>query len=724
MPSPRSLAVACSLAFALACQPRGSAVQPGGEKPAGGGTTGGGGDYAPLAPVTRAAEVLPASTLVVLDVAGPTRLAEIVGRDALVAKFPAEYKEIATDMQREIGRDLLDPKQLSAIGVDAGGRMGLALLGIEPFAGAAWFTLSDAAKFRAFAFDVIAKKGDQPKSMPLGGAEIVTLREGREWLVIRAPLAFIVVRDSGESRDDPALAIASADPNRALANDKDFRRAAGRLAPADAMVFVDGGELWRTVEEQIAAKEAARSEPTSNWAREEAAAARSRGEKPERIAELEAQAKDIDESQKRWERREQAQRELVKKLFGGVGTGVWSFSAKPGGIVGDGRIELGADALALKILRNHSGPQALPRALDDRPLWMMTGAIEVEQAIGFLDLAMQTEGMSWQEAVAEAKRETGIDLDGELRPLFTGDMGLAITMDGDLSAGDPDKALQKIGFGAEVKLTDPAKAQAVLDKLGTKALAEMKKKKRAKDSDDPILRKDGKGWVLDFPKWRKVSVAVTGDRLVASTDPGLGKRIASGDTGKGAKLAPSAAMVAAGWEQAAFGAMVDLELSMWMMMGRSMAFDTATMIESPEDAKVPKSKAWKAKQKQIDAATAKIRKAEAKRNADQLARFRAVTQPWGAIAGNLQEDGNAIIGTGGLFVRSKGGVAGALMESLTAVKALTESERSDDTLMKLFEERTKLEQEQREIRARDIAKKRGTGSAAVPAVPVEAPPPR
>ncbi|HWB76706.1 MAG TPA: hypothetical protein VG755_17190, partial [Nannocystaceae bacterium] len=101
-------------------------MQPGGDKPARGGTVGGGGDYAPLAPITRAADVLPASTLAMLDVAGPARLADIIGRAALVAKFQPEYQKMAAEITREIGHDVLDPKQLAAIGVDANGRMGAA----------------------------------------------------------------------------------------------------------------------------------------------------------------------------------------------------------------------------------------------------------------------------------------------------------------------------------------------------------------------------------------------------------------------------------------------------------------------------------------------------------------------------------------------------------------------------------------------------------------------
>ncbi|MBC8074018.1 MAG: hypothetical protein IAG13_37205, partial [Deltaproteobacteria bacterium] len=679
-----------------------------------------GGNYAPLAPVKRAAEVLPASTLAMLEVAGAQRLAEIVGREALVAKFSAEYKEMSTEVTRELGHDILDPKQLGAIGVDANGRMGVALTGIEPFGFAAWVTLSDAAKFRAMVFELMRKTGSDGKVMPLGGAEVLEISEGKTWIVLRDPLAFIVVRDGGDAKgNEPALAIASADPNRALGNDKDFRRATGGLAPADAMAYIDGAALWGEVELQLAEQDGTAD---NNWARDELAAARSRGEKPERIAELEAQAKEVDASNKTWSQRRKAERELTKRFFGGAGTGVWSFSAKPGGLVGDGRIELSETAIVRKILRNQTAAPALPKALDGRPLWMVTGAFDPDQLIAFVDLAMQTEGASWKEAGALLKGQTGIDLDAELRPLVTGGLGFAVTLDGDLR-GALEHVADKLGVGVDIEVTDGAKAQAVLDKLGSSAVAAMKKKGKL-GKDEPRVQRDGKRWVVEVPKWRKLVVSVAGSHLVVSTDAALAKRIDAGGTGSATKLGQSSAMAAASWERAAFGTLLDFELSTWMFGMRTSSRFGGAFAETSEDAVVPKSKAFKAKQKQIAAVDAKLSKVEAKRNDEQLAKMGAVSHPWGSLAGSVVEDGNALVLTGGLFVRAEGGVAGALMESLTAVKSLTESTgKPDQELGKLFEQRGKLEDELRKIRVQDVAKYRAKhpgGTAVVPPLPAEA----
>ncbi len=76
-----------------------------------------------------------------------------------------------------------------------------------------------------------------------------------------------------------------------------------------------------------------------------------------------------------------------------------------------------------------------------------------------------------------------------------------------------------------------------------------------------------------------------------------------------------------------------------------------------------------------------------------------------------------MLARGGLFVRSKGGIAGALMESLLAIKALDERRQSED-FSRAFDELNRKESELSEIRRKDIdawrAKHPGKGGVAVP----------
>jgi hypothetical protein len=685
-----------ALLLTMSCKPAAGPVAPDGGGTTGGGAGVGGGDLmAPLAPVTRAAELLPANTMMLMDVAGPTRIAEIVGRDALVKQFPKEYRDMARELTRDAGVDLLDPAELTGIGVDVKGRMGVAVIGVQPFTVALYWSVSDAGRFRQFAVEMLRRQQKEVISVPMSGAELLRLDGMRTAMVLRGPLAMIVVRDGPEAQDDLALKIATADPNLSLANDRAFRKATGALAPADWTTYLDAGAMWSRVR---AADEKPPEAP--NWAREELKTARANGATPERIAELEQQAKDIDASEKQWADRRRAERDLVEKVVGESGHMVWTISSKPGGLVGEGQLELGAEGLVMKVLRNHAGTPVLPKALSGRPIAMFTGAMDVPELIGLADLFLRTEGTSWAELGADVKKNLEVDVDAELKPLLTGTGGAAVTLDGKLSSLGSDVAKQ-IGMAIDLELADAAKARALLDRVGKRMIAEIRRQK----STDVAVKRDAKSgaWVVSITKWRNVYVQVAGDHLVVSSDPDLAKRITSGAPGGAAGQTPSAALAAASLPGAAFGGLLDMELLMLVTMGRaSFESSVSVMAEDSESEKVPKSKAYKAKLREVERARADLKKARDAQSEKEATAMASAFSPWGAIGGNVTEQTQGLLARGGLFVRSKGGIAGALLESLTAVKAMSER-NSSDALMREFDRVQQLEAQLAEIRAADVA---------------------
>lgn len=691
----RSTALLGALLLTMSCKPGAGPVAPDGGATTDGGGAGGGDLMAPLAPVTRAAELLPGNTMMLMDVAGPTRIAEILGRDALVERFPKEYGEIVREMTKEAGVDLLDPKELAGIGVDVKGRMGVAVIGVEPFTVALYWSVSDAGRFRQFAVEMLRRQQKEVISVPMSGAELLRLDGMRAGLVLRGPLAMVVLRDGPEAKDDLALKIATADPNLSLANDRAFRKATGALAPADWMTYLDAGAMWSRV------RAAEEKEPESgNWAREELKTAKANGATAERIAELEQQARDIEASEKQWAARRKAERDLVEKVVGESGHMVWTISSKPGGLVGEGQLELGAEGMVMKVLRNHPGTPTLPKALSGRPIAMFTGAMDVAELVGLADLFLRTEGTSWAELGAEVKKDFELDVDAELKPLLTGTGGAAVTLDGKLTSLGPDLAKQ-IGMSIDVELADAAKATALLDRVGKRMIAEIRRRK----ATDVAVKRDAKSgaWVVSVAKWRNVYVQVAGHRLVVSTDPALAKRITSGAAGDAAGQTPSAALAAASLPDAAFGGLLDMEMLMLVTMGRS-GFDGpfSAVAEDSESAKVPKSKAYKAKQRELDRAMADLKKARAAEAEKESAAMASAFTPWGAIGGNVTEQPAGLLARGGLFVRSKGGIAGALLESLTAVKAMSER-KANDGLGAEFDRVQRLQGELDTIRAADVA---------------------
>ncbi len=680
--------VPIALSLTLGCKPdRGPVAPDGGGTNAG---VGGGDAMTPLAPIKRAVDILPPDTLMVMDVAGPTRLAEIVGRDALVKQFPKEYGDLVREMSREAGADLLDPKELTRLGVDTGGRMGVAIIGVQPFVLGFYWTVSDAARFRQYVVDQLARQNKAVVSVPMSGAELLRIDGTRAAIVLRGPVAMFVIQDGGESKGDPALRIATADPNLALGNDKHYRKATGALAPADWSTYIDVGTLWALASDEK------KEEVASNWARDELAKARKEGAAPERIAELERQAAEMDEHERTWKKRRDAEKALIEKLIGSAGRSVWSVSAKPGGLVGEGQLELGADSIPMKTVRNHPSSPALPKALSGRPVVLMTAATDPAELVSTFDLFLQSEGASWAEATTEVKKELGLDLDGELRPLLTGTAGFAATFDGKLTGTEKDR--EKIGMAIDVELADAAKASALLDRVGKRVGEELKKKK----SKEFTIRKDkGGAWVLTFPKWRAVYVSVAGHHLVASTDAGLAKRLAEGKPGDANEHTQSSALAAASLSGAAFGGLVDAELFGWLMFGFSSGFPMSASAMAPGEEQVPQSKQYKAKLREVEKARANVEKAQQAEQAQQAQAFLGVTAPWGAFAGNVTEQSTGMLARGGLFVRSKGGIAGAIMESLLAVKALSDRQPTPD-LTNAFDELQRKDQELSAIRQRDV----------------------
>ncbi|HET6583980.1 MAG TPA: hypothetical protein VFG69_11035, partial [Nannocystaceae bacterium] len=505
-------------------------------------------------------------------------------------------------------------------------------------------------------------------------------------IVIREPYVAFVIGDKGERKSDPAFDIATMDPMRSLAAAKGYKKGTGGLAPSDALFYMDGGALSQAL---LDAQGEAPPVP-SNWARDELAKARQANATPERIKELEQQVREVDEQNARSIKRQQGERALFEQLFGGIQASIWTADAKPGGIVGQGTTTFAADSPMLLAIENGTGSPPLARALDGKPLFMVTGKANIEQLVRVADLFAQADGTSWSEVAAEMARETGIDPERDLKPLVTGQVGFAVTREGDDGTVVDDP--KQIGGALYVEVHDPKGAQAVLAKAA----------KAIEGKDDVKVRKVGDGWVIDTKEWRKLYIDIQGPHVVVSTDAKLVGRIAGGKAGTITKRADGAALAAASLQDSAAGMLFDPELSMMFFLGRSK-FPMPTTVESPEDAKVPKSRAWKAKERELQALTKKLDKAQADRERIEMAAIGAVIRPWGSFGASARRDGNSIVVQGGWFVRSET-IATALSRSLEAISKLDESRTHSDEASGLFEQRMKLENELMEIRRADLEK--------------------
>lgn len=693
-PSTRICSPLLALALCLGCKPTKDPLAPTDNTTDGTtGGQGGGQTMAPLAKVTRAVELFSPRTLVVVESAGPARVAEILGRDQLVARFPDEHRDLVEGMVREIGIDALDPKALASIGVDIEGRIGVAVLSAKPFTWAFYWSVSDPGKFRKHVVDRLRAKGQEVSTVPMSGAELLRVDGMRAGLVLRGPVAVFVGQD-GEVKGDPALEVATADPYASLANDRGYRKATGGVAPGDGSIFANVGLLWALARPE----EGELPPPVSNWAKDELEQAKARGDSKERIAELEAQAREMDASEKRWADRRKAERELGEWIIGRTGLSMWSGMAKPGGIFAVGKLEIDPESGPSKLMRNRAGAPALAKALARDPAIMITGALEPGEVTGFLDLALRSQGASWNEAIDEVKKTVGVDLETEVRPLFTGAGGFAATIDGEFT-GDRKIDRKLPGLAIDLEVADATKARAMLDKVAVSLEAERVKRK---DKTFALRRDKRGGWVMDFPEWRPLYVSVAGHHLVASSDPDLAGRIATGKEGPGGRKRASA-LAAASLPGSAFSGLLDVAaFGMFTMVGTSeFAFAETMVAESPDDAKVPKSKAHKAKLAELAKAQTTLNAERAVHQLEENKAIIAMFEPWGALAGSITEDGSGLLARGGLFLEQNNGLSGALLDSLVAFKAM-QTRRDTPPTHSTFAEVDRLRAEAEEIRRRDV----------------------
>ena len=292
-------------------------------------------------------------------------------------------------------------------------------------------------------------------------------------------------------------------------------------------------------------------------------------------------------------------------------------------------------------------------------------------------------------------------VDAELRPLLTGNASFAVTLDGALDAMPADMRAQ-IGASVDIELADAEKAAAMLERLGKLALAELGGKRKNPKPIGKLTRgKDGT-WSLAVPGWRTLEIAVRGHHLVISTDRGFGKRLQAGEAGDIKTKGQPAAIAAASLTGAAIGALLDLEAIAIGTSSRFGGFATSSVFEDPWTARVPKSKAYKAKQRELDRAQARIDELEQRRSAEEVARIGKAVRPWGSLAGNAVVEGDGVLVRGGLFVRGKDGVAGTLLESLKAIKAMQEPRAGQQDLDEAFRKADTLRGELNAIRQKDI----------------------
>jgi hypothetical protein len=486
----------------------------------------------------------------------------------------------------------------------------------------------------------------------------------------------------GQAEVDWARAIGTMEPTQSLANAPNFRKATAGWVDTDALAYGDLSALVGSLLD-----EDDRSAENSNWAEDALAEARRSGAAPEEIARLEAQARQVTEDNKRWAARRKAERDMARFVFAGLSSMAARIDVKRGGPVIEGRVQQGPDAFPRSVVRNFDAAPALTWALDGAPVMLAAGAIEVDAMVDFVDRVARAEGESWKSIVEEINKETGVDVNTEIRPQLTGVAGVALTLDGDLTKATPKTMRELLGFAAHAEVEDPGKVEAVL----ARALPKL-------DIDGRTFKKDRDGgWSIDVEDFRKVHVRVAGKHVVVSTDPGLAARLASGRTGTISKrMRPAGAYAAMSMKGQAFTWVQDFgAFAGFFFMSRGFKMESRALDK-------PKSRTTRRKLAELQRVNKQIAAQQSIVDAVELRKMLGAVEPFGTTVLVAREEGDGLVVQGGQFIRAKN-LGDLVIHTANGIMTGFEQTPERKKLDELFNRRFQLEEEIRQLQQRDEA---------------------
>lgn len=635
-----------------------------------------------VAPVDDPRELIPPDALAVFEGKSFTRGVEIFGRDRVAAELPEEYGFMSGSLTQVFGSDLMVPANLRAIGLDPDGPVGAVFLNAEQEAFALYATVADPVQFREAVTQIAARGNIRLRTMSMGGSEMMRNEHARITVIIRGKAAFVVHNDKPEEGHiDYGRAIATMDPAQGLRQTLPFKKAAMGFVDTDALVYLSPASMLESI---IMADGRAYSH---NWAAEELVEARKRNATAEEISRLEAQVAEVDKSNARWKKEREDGQELARMLFGDLATMVFRADVRRSGIMVEGRAMIGEDAYLRGLIKNGAGKSPLTSALNGKVLYAQSAQVEVEPVIDLIDRFARLEGASWKLIVAEIRKEIGVDLDADLRPILTGQGGFALTLDS-IDKGVPATGISGLlGATAHGQVTDPAKLDAALAKLG-----------KSFKVDDIEFKQAGDLWVANIADWRTAYLGRAGDQLVFSTDKSVFGRFETKTAGNITEMKPGGAYAAYSMEDQASSIAMDGGGTIGLFfLGMSSTFNAV----QPDP--VPMSRAYRRKKKELAKTRKKLNKLEAVQQTQQFKAWFDIVDPFGASIAVMQEVEHGFTFRGGQFFR------GASIPDLiinTVKKAKDdpmrgpESPELDATRSKYFEQLEQL----REIRRKDEEK--------------------
>lgn len=592
-------------------------------------------------PVQVVSDLFPADTLVLGEVSDPV---EFLGMFAALDQIP-EFNNVRAEARSQLGADLLDPQQWAQIGLDSGGAVGFGVLDIESAAGFGYATLTDPQAFEDFIMRFVDSVGQRERISIADVGDARVIRFGDELsVVLRAgfAVAVFVDRPSVAHRDYVAL-VATIDPREALSRAEGFAWVRERLdAEDDGLFFVSPPALLTQIEREM--NDGSEGYGVS-YAQEELDSARKRGAPIEEIREYERRLEEERSWQAEQDERERAMLELIQGVVGSVGAGFIAADIRDAEISAHGAALMPGPSLLRDFFVPVSAESSLYAALDEAPLAMLEGRVDMQTMRELTELLLRADGEDLVELNAEFKAEFGIDPLTEIWPAFDGSGGIALTEHAAPNPAKLGEIPKSLGIAAHLGLADPQGFEAVLGRVA--------KDKRMRGVMSPAKR--GPGWTITPPDWHALSLRVIGNQLVLSSDASMLRRVESAKPGKQAATLQDSAHIARGpyptpamrmYQRLRWVALAEADTP-WERDAESMLYDLNVhpQLSEQEAAKVPRSRDYKRKFAELEKAIDELNAFNRKRTAKRFERQLELADKLGEFAMQLERRADGLAGT-------------------------------------------------------------------------------
>lgn len=522
---------------------------------------------------------LPADTPIALWAKSPRALAGAIGWKALVAKYPP-LSQAAARARAQVGFNLYDPDSWPEIGLNPAGPCGFALLASVPQTTATFLSASDAARFKAFVAKMAAREGEKVHTATVGTATVLSLR-GRSMMmdllrfVIRGDEIFIV---AGHGAPGQATAIATVTPARSLAGSPSFKRA---VDPLTMGAFGAGYVALRPLVERELGRP------------------------------LTAE-------------------ESAMLPINRIGLGI---DLSPNAIRTQ-LIALTSLPAARRVLRNGSAVPAVVRATSATPL--LLAAVTIDPAA--LERALERDLGSAVIAEAKQAAQTSlhIDVDRDVIPLLTGEIGAAWTTS--TLKLTRENTRQAFGGNLFVGVNSAARARALLARVFANPMFA------------GSVRRQKDGWYeIPVQGFKPVYVGVAKNQIVASTDRTIGERLGGGRSFATKVPQPGLrALLARPQPAVVFTARTALLAWMTLDAGHAASGPAAHRSPAQPGTSAAKSQPQPQPQRKPAQAGSRVRKLEGKRRA-LLDEARALARDTGTTAFSTRVSSGALTSEGGQF---------------------------------------------------------------------------